>query len=431
MSLPPRSKVTVSNSQKLQHRCQRAAYLRPRHWKANLIFRYYQFCEDGHGFWLRPELLPHSASLVITTCNTSIRPIKYFIPSLPSAPLTPRSRVIFQWTAVLSPWKVVAGDTGISTPRKRAAEKTVDMLVPSTTRTSPKGSKTSKTSNRMRVPAARSSRPLYARHTYLARKHSSAKLCSIGDSRLLSPARGPRRDCRISMLSSAPWSASAEYRPADSRCRLCAVSFYFSCRWRRPAPGVGPVAQSRSNIPGGAASNRQPQIDEVHKSLRIRSRVSHTKPSDQCDNGNRPAPMPALGGASAQPLRFLDFLIHQPVRAVMLHAAGIPVLVPTPERYAIHKLIVGSRRRIDADGTGKSRKDRLQSRTLMEAMLGSRQGDALADAYMEAWDRGNAWKEAIMESMRSYEESTRVFIAGSVGEAVASLGAKPKDYGLS
>ncbi|TDQ16193.1 hypothetical protein DEV91_13324 [Phyllobacterium brassicacearum] len=149
------------------------------------------------------------------------------------------------------------------------------------------------------------------------------------------------------------------------------------------------------------------------------------------DNGNRPAPMPALGGASAQPLRFLDFLIHQPVRAVMLHAAGIPVLVPTPERYAIHKLIVGSRRRIDADGTGKSRKDRLQSRTLMEAMLGSRQGDALADAYMEAWDRGNAWKEAITESMRSYEESTRVLLRVQLAEAVASLGAKPKDYGLS
>ena len=149
------------------------------------------------------------------------------------------------------------------------------------------------------------------------------------------------------------------------------------------------------------------------------------------DNGNRPAPMPALGGASAQPLRFLDFLIHQPIRAVMLHAAGIPVLVPTPERYAIHKLIVGSRRRIDADGTGKSRKDRLQSRTLMEAMLGSRQGDALADAYMEAWDRGNAWKEAIMESMRSYEESTRVLLRVQLAEAVASLGAKPKDYGLS
>ncbi len=56
----------------------------------------------------------------------------------------------------------------------------------------------------------------------------------------------------------------------------------------------------------------------------------------------KPVPMPALGGAAAIPLRFLDYLIHEPIRAVLLHGAGVPVLVPSPERYAIHKLIVGS-----------------------------------------------------------------------------------------
>lgn len=148
------------------------------------------------------------------------------------------------------------------------------------------------------------------------------------------------------------------------------------------------------------------------------------------DNGNRPAPMPALGGASAQPLRFLDFLIHQPVRAVLLHASGVPVLVPAPERYAIHKLIVASRRRADADGTGKSRKDRLQSKILIEAMLEFRQGEALADAYMEAWDRGDAWREAIMESLRSYEDTTRIYLQDNLSNWVSSMGGKPKEYGL-
>ncbi len=38
--------------------------------------------------------------------------------------------------------------------------------------------------------------------------------------------------------------------------------------------------------------------------------------------------MPSLGGAVAEPLRFLDFLIHEPVRAVLLYKGGIPVLVP-------------------------------------------------------------------------------------------------------
>ncbi|ATU96009.1 hypothetical protein BLM14_29980 (plasmid) [Phyllobacterium zundukense] len=149
------------------------------------------------------------------------------------------------------------------------------------------------------------------------------------------------------------------------------------------------------------------------------------------DYGNHPASMPALGGASAQPLRFLDFLIHQPVRAVMLYASGVPILVPAPERYAVHKLIVGSRRRNDADGTAKSRKDRLQSRILMEAMIESRQDEALADAYMEAWDRGVAWKEAIIESMRSYDENTQRLLKDCLAKGVARLGGEPNDYGLA
>lgn len=42
------------------------------------------------------------------------------------------------------------------------------------------------------------------------------------------------------------------------------------------------------------------------------------------DYADRPARMPALGDTAAQPIRFMDFLIHEPVRAVMLHGDGIP-----------------------------------------------------------------------------------------------------------
>ena len=40
----------------------------------------------------------------------------------------------------------------------------------------------------------------------------------------------------------------------------------------------------------------------------------------------------------------LDFLIRDPVRTVLLHRSGVPVLVPSPERFAVHKLIVATRR---------------------------------------------------------------------------------------
>ncbi len=61
----------------------------------------------------------------------------------------------------------------------------------------------------------------------------------------------------------------------------------------------------------------------------------------------------------------------------------------------MHKLIVGSRRREDHDGTAKTEKDRLQSKTLMEAMIVLRRHTELAEAYVEAWRLRPAWREAI------------------------------------
>jgi hypothetical protein len=146
------------------------------------------------------------------------------------------------------------------------------------------------------------------------------------------------------------------------------------------------------------------------------------------DHDDRPALMPALGGASAQPLRFLDFLIYEPVRAVLLHGAGVPVLVPAPERYAIHKLIVGSRRRTDKDGTAKGRKDRLQALTLMHALIEVRRRELLAETYVEAWERGQAWRDAIIESLRSFDDAARARIQAELVEGITSIGAYNADH---
>lgn len=150
--------------------------------------------------------------------------------------------------------------------------------------------------------------------------------------------------------------------------------------------------------------------------------------SDQ--HSGKPSAMPALGGAAAEPLRFLDFLIHQPVRATLLHASGIPILVPAPERYAVHKLIVGSRRRADTEGTAKSRKDRLQAQILMQALIDSRQAAALADTFMEAWDRGEAWREAITTSLSTMEKSLREKLVASLAQAISELGGNSELYGM-
>lgn len=113
---------------------------------------------------------------------------------------------------------------------------------------------------------------------------------------------------------------------------------------------------------------------------------------------DKPANMPALGGASAEPLRFMDFLIRDPVRSILLHGAGISVVIPDPCRYAVHKLIIAGRRQNDAGGQAKRDKDLRQAGMLFDALPVTGHGPSLADALEEAWDRGPAWKLAISEA---------------------------------
>ncbi|HLP69354.1 MAG TPA: GSU2403 family nucleotidyltransferase fold protein [Rhizobium sp.] len=136
----------------------------------------------------------------------------------------------------------------------------------------------------------------------------------------------------------------------------------------------------------------------------------------------KPSPMPALGGASAENLRFLDYLIYEPVRTVLLHREGVSVNVPAPERYAVHKLIVSSRWRTDALGRAKRDKDLRQASLLCEALQETKQGYALADAYREAWDRGPSWQEGIAAGLVMMPDNGTAALAGA-------LGVKPEELG--
>jgi hypothetical protein len=134
------------------------------------------------------------------------------------------------------------------------------------------------------------------------------------------------------------------------------------------------------------------------------------------------SPMPALGGASAQPLRFLDFLIHDPVRTVMLHRSGVPVTVPAPERYAVHKLIVAARRQSDTNGIAKREKDVYQASLLIEALEETRRQDDLAEVFVEAWNRAPHWRVAIQKGLNLLPEKRRKAAVTSLQNALASVG---------
>ena len=130
-------------------------------------------------------------------------------------------------------------------------------------------------------------------------------------------------------------------------------------------------------------------------------RVDFLTPNEGPDT-DIPQPLPAFQ-TDAEPLRFLDFLIHDPEEAVILHGAGIYVLVPSPERYAVHKLIVSRRRR---EGTVKRDKDIQQSAALLDILIEKRPHD-LNSVWDEAFLRGPSWRQLLIEGLELLPPITR------------------------
>lgn len=93
----------------------------------------------------------------------------------------------------------------------------------------------------------------------------------------------------------------------------------------------------------------------------------------------------------AQLIRFLDYLLYQELNAVVLHGAGIPVNVPAPERFALHKLLVAASRMKGGVNVEKARKDISQAQSLLAVLLEMRPHD-VNDAWQELIDRGPSWK---------------------------------------
>lgn len=130
-------------------------------------------------------------------------------------------------------------------------------------------------------------------------------------------------------------------------------------------------------------------------------------------------------------MRFLDFLIVSPVRAVVLHKGGIPVRVPAPERYAVHKLIVASRySAATANLVSKRDKDVRQASILVEALALKRRQYDLAAAWIEAWRRGPAWREALNAERALMEAEHRELLAEAVRQGCADQKVSPAAVGV-
>lgn len=122
-------------------------------------------------------------------------------------------------------------------------------------------------------------------------------------------------------------------------------------------------------------------------------RVDFLTPNKGPDS-DAPVPLPALG-TQAQPFRFLDFLIHDPEPAVLLQGEGIYIHVPSPQRFALHKLIVA---RCRPAGSGKVDKDLRQAESLFDALVRKRPHD-LRTSWREAFSRGRKWRKLLGEGL--------------------------------
>lgn len=98
-----------------------------------------------------------------------------------------------------------------------------------------------------------------------------------------------------------------------------------------------------------------------------------------------------------EPLKFMEFSLEDTTQAALFSDEGAVVVnIPSPSRFAIHKLIVHGER----TGTGrtKARKDLLQAAALVEVLAASRP-DELRSAWNDAISRGPGWKKRAREGL--------------------------------
>jgi len=100
-----------------------------------------------------------------------------------------------------------------------------------------------------------------------------------------------------------------------------------------------------------------------------------------------PVPIPRFGVA-AQPLPFLDFLMEHAEHGAVVNGGGVLVQVPTPARFALHKLMLFGERGVIAHT--KAEKDLVQASQLIQVLTEDRPGDLIL-AWEAVETRGKGW----------------------------------------
>lgn len=117
-------------------------------------------------------------------------------------------------------------------------------------------------------------------------------------------------------------------------------------------------------------------------------------------------------GERVQALRFLEYSLKDPIDAVSLYRSGVRISVPSPQRYALHKLLVAERRR--GNFRGKANKDLAQAEWLITALARDRPYD-LWEAWRDLNVRGQGWR-ALAEAALAKRPKARRMMDGVIEE---------------
>jgi hypothetical protein len=105
--------------------------------------------------------------------------------------------------------------------------------------------------------------------------------------------------------------------------------------------------------------------------------------------------------AAAYPLEFLEYLLEAPEKGVLLGGDGTLVNVPSPARFALHKLVVSQRR--PAAFAAKARKDIAQAVEILDVLLADRPGDVPV-ALQAFEDHGQRHKKAMVQALAALKK---------------------------
>lgn len=109
-------------------------------------------------------------------------------------------------------------------------------------------------------------------------------------------------------------------------------------------------------------------------------------------------------GCAAAALSFQEYPAQETIEIPALYGSGVLVRVPTPTRYALHKLIVAQHR--DRTELAKKQKDLRQAKELLDILIEIDDAE-LQDSLDEARGKGRAWKTAINASLREIGRDAR------------------------